>query len=318
MSGSATAGLSAAPPHAPQRGRLARLLGPFHVTGVFWYRFHAWAVRAMPAWTIAPLVRLFTLFFFFTLLRIRRAVAANLVPVLGETGFWGRQRRIHHTLLTFAWCLTERYEHLCGRGEFAVEVEDLGPWREALADGGGFIVLTAHVGNWEAASGLLAGEGGRPVHLVREEELVPEAQAFLARLIAARAGGGLVTHFAGDPLLGVELREALAAGEIVALQGDRPRAGGRSVAVTLFGRPFDLPAGPLALARTAGVPLLPVFALREGRGRYRIVFGELLRAGASRDREADLGAAATRVAALLEAIIRREPFQWFCFREVWR
>jgi lauroyl/myristoyl acyltransferase len=58
-------------------------------------------------------------------------------------------------------------------------------------------------------------------------------------------------------MLGVLLAEALDRGEMVAIQGDRPRAGGRIVATTLFGRPFDVPAGPAALARTARVPLLP-------------------------------------------------------------
>ncbi|MGH9465015.1 MAG: hypothetical protein ACRD0X_05175 [Thermoanaerobaculia bacterium] len=308
---------AAAPPHAPERGRLARLLGPLHVTGVFWYRVHAWAVRRMPAWTIAPLVHLFTWFFFCTLWRIRRAVASNLVPVLGPAGFLEAQQRIHRTLLTYAWCLTERWEHLCGVGDFAVETEGLDSWHAISGRSGGFVVQTAHVGVWEPAAGLLARVGERQVHLVREEELDPEAQRFVRELVERRGGATLTTHFAGNPLLGMVLREALTRGELVALQGDRPRAEGRTVAARLFGRAFRLPVGPLALARSAAVPLLPVFALREGRRRYRVLFLAPISVPASAERQGDLIPAAAAVAAGLETVIRRVPFQWFCFREVW-
>ncbi len=310
-------GAAPAPPHAPERGRLARFLGALHVTGVFWYRLHAWAVRRLPAWAIAPFVHLFTAFFFLTLVRIRRAVAANLVPVLGPAGFWATQRRIHRTLLVYAWCLTERWEHLCGVGDFTVETERLDAWQRIGAGGGGFVVQTAHVGVWEPAAGVLARIGERPVHLVREEELDPEAQAFVRELVARRGGQALTTHFVGDPLLGVALHEALSRGEIVALQGDRPGTGGRTVSARMFDRYFALPLGPLTLARGAAVPVLPVFALREGRRRYRVVFRDALGVASTADRRADLEAAAAAVAAGLETIIRREPHQWFCFREVW-
>lgn len=116
---------------------------------------------------------------------------------------------------------------------------------------------------------------------------------------------------------GMELLDALWRGEIVAVQGDRPRAGGRSIDATLFGRPFPLPPGPAALARTADAPLLPVFVVREGRRRYRVVFRPPIRAPRTDDRAADLTATMRRVAAEIEWAIRRAPHQWFCFRRLW-
>lgn len=234
--------------HAPRRGRSARLLGPLHVTGAFWYRLHHWAARHVPEWTIRPLILAFTAFFFVALRRIGRNVRDNLVPVLGPAGFLAGRRR---------------------------------------------------------------------VHLVREEELDPEAQAFVRELLERRSGDLMETHFAGDPLLATDLAAALGRGDVVALQGDRPRAGGRAIAVELCGRPFELPVGPLALARAAGAPLLPVFAFREGRRRYRVAFRDPIRVAATDDRRADLRRAAERVAAELEWAIRRVPHQWFCFGRAW-
>jgi lauroyl/myristoyl acyltransferase len=307
-----------APPHAPEAGRLRRLLGPLYVTGVFWFRVHCWGVSVLPEWAVGPAIFLFTSFFFVALRNIRDGVAANLEPVLGPCSWWERQRRIWRTLHNFAWCLTERYERLATEHAFEIESEGVETWRDVLDSGQGFILLSAHLGSWEAGSMTPAKRDGRRVHVVREAETDPRAQAFIRELIGRHDQGLYMTHFASDdPHLGMIMLEALRAGEIVALQGDRPRTGGRAIATTLFGRPFPLPVGPAALARAAGVPLVPVFILRQGRRRYRAVLCPPIQVAETADRKADLTAAVERFGAELETAIRREPHQWFCFRRIW-
>ena len=308
----------ATPPHAPERGWAARLLGDIHVTGLFWYRFHRWAVASLPAWALAPLVAVFTTFFFFTILKIRRAIASNLVPVLGPAGWRERQRRIFRTMHAFAWCLTERYERLVTDRPFEVEVEAMEHWDAVTRTGRGFVMVTAHLGLYEVGSMLASVREARHVHLVREPEVDPRAQAFIQQCVAKVQGTHYTMHFqSGDPLQAVALAEALVRGEIVAIQADRPRSGGRTVDAALFGRPFPVPAGPAALARTAGVPMLPVFALRTRRRGVRIVFRPPIEVARTTDRGADHTAAMRRVAAEIEAAIRRTPHQWFVFRELW-
>jgi KDO2-lipid IV(A) lauroyltransferase len=306
------------PPHSPEKGWAARLLGDFHVTGLFWYRVHRWAVASLPEWALAPLVAVFTGFFFLTILNIRRAIASNLVPVLGHTHWLERQRRIYRTMHAFAWCLTERYERLVTGRPFDVEVEAIEHWNAVTQSGRGFVMVTAHLGLYEVGSMLASVREARHVHLVREPEVDPRAQAFIEQCVAPVQGAHYTMHFQnGDPLQGVALAEALARGEIVAIQADRPRSGGRTVDATLFGRPFALPAGPAALARTAGVPMLPVFALRAGRRGVRMVFGPPIEVSRTANRAADLGAGMHRVAREIEAGIRRAPHQWFVFRDLW-
>src|SRR5262245_19939868 len=104
-------------PHAPETGWVRRLLGPFYVTGIFWYRLHCLGAK-MPSWAISPAITVFSSFFCVALRNIRAALAANLVPVLGPCGWLERQRRIFRTMWTFAWCLTERYERLSTRRKF--------------------------------------------------------------------------------------------------------------------------------------------------------------------------------------------------------
>ncbi|MDP9122617.1 MAG: lysophospholipid acyltransferase family protein [Acidobacteriota bacterium] len=308
------------PPHAPEAGRIRRFLGPLYVTGVFWYRFHSFGARILPDWAAGSVIALFTAFFFLTLRNIRKAVAANLVPVLGPCGFWRRERRIWNTLWTFAWCLTERYEQLNTDHTFNLTTSDSERWQELSSAGTGFIFITAHLGSWEVGSVLPGNREAaemRPIHVVREPETDPRAQAFIAKRIGSRAGGLYTTHFTEDPRLGMTLLDALRRGEIVALQGDRPRTRGRVAAATLFGKPFPLPFGPAALARAAGVPLIPVFIFRLGRRRYACDIRQPIHVAATADRDHDVEAAMCRFAAELERAIASHPHQWFCFREIW-
>jgi KDO2-lipid IV(A) lauroyltransferase len=104
---------------------------------------------------------------------------------------------------------------------------------------------------------------------------------------------------------------------MVALQGDRPRLGGRTHTAPLFGRALSLPVGPPALARATGAALLPVFSFREGRDVYRVIVRPPIPVARTADREADVGQAVDRLAAEIEWAIRRAPHQWFCFRRLW-
>lgn len=310
--------LPPAPPQAPETGWTRRLLGDFHVTGLFWYRIHRWGIAILPEWAYPPVIALFSAFFFVALRRIRRAIAANLEAPLGPCGFLERQRRIFRTMHAFAWCLSERYERLVTGRPFAVEVEAMDHWRGVADSGRGFVMVTAHLGLYEVGSMVPAMKETRRVHLVREPEADPRAQAFMRETVQRAESAHYTMHFQdGDPMLGVLLAEALDRGEVVAIQGDRPRAGGRTVATTLFGRPFDVPPGPVALARSARVPLLPVFAIRVGRRRFRLVFGAPIRVPRSRDREADFAAASAAMVRAIEEAIRRAPHQWFVFRALW-
>lgn len=308
------------PPHAPEASWIQRLLGPFYITGVFWFRIHGWGVKHLPRWAFGPAIGLFASFFWIVLRNIRAAIGSNLEAVLGPCGWLERQRRIFRTLHTFSWCLSERYERLCTDRPFEIVAEGLEHWRElnaSNADGRGFILVTAHIGAWEVGSMLPSSQEARHVHVVREAETDPRAQQFISELIRGKAGDLYRTHFAEDPQLGVDLLDALRRNEIVALQGDRPRCGGRTAEISLFGRPYSVPVGPVALARAADVPILPVFVFREGRKRYRCSLRRPIRVRDSGDRQADMDEALRRFGSELEAAISHRPHQWFCFRKLW-
>jgi lauroyl/myristoyl acyltransferase len=303
--------------HAPVLGLTHRLLGRFHVTGVFWYQFPYWAFTRLPFWMQWIGVTLFTAVFFVALTRIRSAIASNLEPVLGRANRLTRWGRAYRTMHAFAWCLNERYRRLAEPERFRAVLDGEEYWRQADVAGRGIVVVTAHIGPWETGAQLGGDAARRRMHVVREKEIDPRAQAFMEQILAA-AGHNHITHFAGEDLrLSLELGEALRKGEIVALQGDRPRAGSKTISVTLFGRPMPLPVGPALLARAVGVPLVPVFNFREGRCLLRTVIRPPITVARSGNRERDIADAMQRLAAEVEWAINQRPHQWFCFRELW-
>ena len=296
---------------------MRRVLGPFYTTGAFWFWFATMAPRYLPGFTFVPVELFFGTLFTCFLGRARAAIRSNLVPVLGPCGFWKGQVRALRTLLNHALCFGDRYERLARGHRFSVEVEGREHWEEAAKPGQGILLVTAHLGAWDAMSQLAPAGLSRVLHVVREEEMEAASQEFIRQLVREQGAPNCHTHFAGDdPTLGLTLKRALERGEMVALQGDRPRAGGRSVTASLFGRQMDLPVGPAVLARLAGVGMLPVFCFREAHYRYRICFRPAIRVAP------DTGPAgveeATRALGLeIEGAIRRRPHQWFALAPAW-
>jgi len=310
--------VAAAQPHAPQLGWLRRVLGPFYVTGAFWYWLPTVAPRLLPGWAFVPTEAFFGTLFFFLLPNVRRAIRYNLAPALGPCGFWAGQLRALRTIVNFGLCFGDRYERLARAHRFRVVVERGDIWEEVSRSGRGIILVTAHVGAWDAMSQLAPSCLARAIHVVREEEIDPASREFIRRLVREQGDPDCHTHFAdGDPALGLRLKQALERGDLVALQGDRPRAGSRKVVASLFGRTMDLPAGPAVLARLTGADLLPVFCFRERHYLYRIVFRPPIRVRSDGDRHRAEEDATVAIGREIEWAIHHRPRQWFALGRVW-
>jgi lauroyl/myristoyl acyltransferase len=173
---------------------------------------------------------------------------------------------------------------------------------------GGFISLTAHVGNWELAGRLLAGQCARPTHVV----VAPEEMKELERWVR-RDGEGVRFVTRSRPTVSLELVAALRRGEVVAVQGDRALGARGDTMISFFGRPAPFPMGPFLLASAVGVPLVPAFCLLTAEYRYLVKVVEPFTV-----RRGDEEKAAQAWGSLLEDVIREHPTQWFNFFDIWR
>jgi lauroyl/myristoyl acyltransferase len=293
-----------------------RWLGRFHVTGTFWVRAIMWVSRGSNVRAVS-MVWMWSAVFFCFLMRPRRIVTRHLDHILGRAGLVRRQLRIFRFFKEHAWALVERFEQF--RPDFEPRVEFEGDeWPDLLANPKGFVILTAHVGMWEIGQLMPVTQGPRRLHVVREREDHEGTQKIVAEQLETHPHAQLVTHFLDDDLaLGASLLGALRRGDVVCLAGDRARAGMVALPATCFGKPTEMPAGPMALARAADVVVVPTFVYRTGRRRYRVVAKTPFRVARSNDRQADLLAAVAHFASEVEAAIRRDPFQWKRWEPLW-
>jgi lauroyl/myristoyl acyltransferase len=242
--------------------------------------------------------------------RDARVVRANLARVVPDVPGPARTRQVREVFAHFAMCFadllttnrTARAFHLVSAGEGDAHVDGV------LAGGGGFIVLTAHVGNWELAGRTLVGRGGgRPLHIV----MAPEADSGVERLLR---GDGAQVRFVTlrTPADAVPLVTALRRGEIVGMQGDRALGHRGDVPVSFFGAPALFPIGPFLLARAAGVPVLPAFCVLAADRRYAVNLHPPLRV-----RRGGEEAALRDWVEGLASVIAGHPTQWFNFFDPW-
>ena len=99
------------------------------------------------------------------------------------------------------------------------------------------------------------------------------------------------------------------AGEIVSIQGDRVIPGVASAEVELFGKRVPLPSGPFTLALVAQVPIYPLFFVRAGYRRYRIVTrAPICLSRTDRSRDEDIATGMNAWCDVLRS--RRSPQYW--------
>jgi predicted LPLAT superfamily acyltransferase len=284
----------------------------FAARGVFWRRTLRWAVLNIPFW-LEPIVMAWWSAAFLLWRAGRRGVMHNVSAILPGSNAAANLFRTYRVFWNFAWTIADNVRFKEQR--VAPDWEFVGSEHfEALQSlPGGAIIMTAHMGSYDLAAQLFAENSRRKVVMVRAPEIDPETQAFEERQQDRREGVKIDFNTkAGE--LALELLHALQHGEIIAVQGDRVTPGLTVLPATLFGRATALPAGPFALAMAARVPIFPLFIIRLGRRRYRVVAYEpieVIRRG--RNRDDDFARAVNEWTARLESVIRGAWWQWFAF-----
>jgi lauroyl/myristoyl acyltransferase len=286
-------------------------MGVLSLDGPVWRWLARWGASRGPEWFVSgapPLIGVVVCVF---APERRRAIARNLQRVRGGRGSLRNAVDVARTFSNYAACLTDVLgARPDGRGNCHANVRGDPHLRDALGDGRGVLLVTAHTGGWEAAGAILARDWGLRVMIAERAEREAGARAIQDE--ARRMQGLLVAHVGEDPLSALPLVRHLREGGAVALQIDRVPAGVRARDVMMFGQRAQVPEGPIRLAVLTGAPILPVFAARQGRRRYEVVVGAPIRMARSAS-EADLDSAAQGLADALSSFVRTRPTHWFHF-----
>jgi lauroyl/myristoyl acyltransferase len=284
----------------------------FAVRGVFWRHYLDFGVTNVPFYLRPVMIFFWTIFFFFFAGPARRAILSNLKVVLPGSSPLLNQARAWLTLYHFAWTIADAADYKLAKTEFAYELEGE-EFLEQLASGPGAILLTAHMGSYDLGAAVFAERFQREIRMVR----APEADAETARhldqsLERAGAGAVKVAYNVSSMALPLELLNAIRAGEIVSIQGDRPVPNASQRTVGLFGKIVSLPDGPFMLAFVTEAPIFPVFIVRSSFHHYKIIARPPICCGRTeRDREAVIEEAMQAWTKTLEQIVAAHWSQWF-------
>jgi KDO2-lipid IV(A) lauroyltransferase len=290
------------------------ILRALRFDGLWWRKFAylgsvygpEWWKRYSPPW-IAAII-------FLAVKRNRRGALANVRRVLGRRGWLRDHLAALDVFIAFAHCVNETLEYFSPHPK-PVRVDDPidEPIRRALARGRGVVLVTCHFGNWDVASRSLVNFGV-PFNLVMAREANETTAEYVQQ---ARKDAGVRVLLSDSSVYGsFNILRALKRNEIVAMQLDRPLGGDGARTVEMFGAPASFQAGALRLARLAGAPIFPVFAVRVGPRHYRVVLG----AERSVSRHASVDEMDRTLAGIVgefEKLVRHHPDQWFQFAPYW-
>jgi predicted LPLAT superfamily acyltransferase len=235
--------------------------------------------------------------------------------IFGPQPWWKRRWLVFRHFLSFGIALIDRTAILAGQTRhFSFSFDGENHVREMLAEGKGVLLLTAHLGNWEAAGQLLA-RLDVPVNVTGFDNETAEMRDLLNRSSHVKFR---LLPLTGSPTDVIPLVAALRRGEIVAMLGDRTYRS-PSTSVNFLGDPTAFPVGAYVMSAIAGAPLVHVFSLREPGGHYHF-FGfppQRPQMPPHHERDAYLQKCAAHFAADLETVLKRDPLQWYNFFPFW-
>ena len=234
-------------------------------------------------------------------------------PDLGETRRRDLARRVarHFGRVSLDALRLQRLTPEELRREALVEGES--HLREALARDRGVFVLSAHIGSWEVAAlmaGLLLPDGLAVVNRPLDNPLLEAELADFRSLFGNHALGKMKIMRAMLP----RLKKGGAVGILI----DQRTLQHEGVQVPFFAQPAWTHPGLARLSLRLSVPIVPLWGLWEGPGRYLVRFDPPLYPEELEEHEREEVALTARLTGLIEAVIRERPEQWLWYHDRWR
>ncbi|MBA2673227.1 acyltransferase [Ramlibacter sp.] len=243
-----------------------------------------------------------------------RMQAAHGVPA----GRLGTRHWLRH-LLSFAETILDKLLAFSGRYPWdSLRFEGLALVDALVARRQGALLVTAHMGCLELCQAM-AGRVPELKLTVLVHTRHAERFNRLLRRLQPRNPVELLQVTEVDAATAVMLGERVAAGEFVAIVGDRvPVSASKITRARFLGHDAPFPVGAYVLASLMQCPLLLMGCVREAAGH--VVHFELLSARVElprAQREQRLIQLAALFAARVEALLVRAPYDWFNFFPFW-
>ena len=192
-----------------------------------------------------------------------------------------------------------------------VEIEGREHLEGVLAQGKGAVIATGHAGNWELMGGALS-QAGFPIIGVAMRQRDAAMDRFIneyRRLV------GMHIIYKNDVR---EMFRMMKEGWVVGLLADQDTSRHDGIVLDFFGKPTNCVPGPAAMARSAGIGVIPGYITRKKDGTHKIIFHAPIEVPRTKDKRADIRTAEQAVNRVLEQHIREHPEEWFWLHDRWK
>lgn len=286
----------------------------FVVESVFWRRVIDGTVGHVPAIFHRPLIWFAAVVFFFVASPARKALLQNLKLIRPRSWRPANCLRVIQVFANFGWSLTDTAAFRILKARFRYEFEGM-RFLDQLASAKSAIVLTAHMGSYDLAAALFSQKFHRVVRMVRAPESDPQSAEHVGLALQEAGAGAIQVGYSDDgTALAFDLLSALRAGDIISMQGDRVAGDVARANVNFFDHEVSLPNGPFVLSLVSEVPIFPLFIVRTGYRKYKIIAREpIICARRSGSRDEIIAEAMQPWAGVLQEITRTYWPHWFAF-----
>lgn len=218
---------------------------------------------------------------------------------------------IYRSYYVFGQTLIDRIMISSGKkNRFTYDFDGIDKIREALKQGNGAVLISAHVGNFEISEYFLDDLDEELItNIVTTDLEVKKIKDYLEQLsLESRMKYILIKE---DMSHIYKFNEALSKNEFICITGDRYMPGSKYLETPFLGEPARFPAGPFLIGSRLKVPVLFVYVMKDSATHYHLYA-----------REAEVEHRNEK--ALLESyvksissIVDKYPYQWFNYFSFW-
>lgn len=246
-------------------------------------------------------------------------VQASLAYVRRRFPGHGTIRQLFDVYLLFVSqgkSLIDRFALAAGYSDIAMDIQGYEVLANLAHQNKGFIILTAHAGNWQIAMTALGGLN-RTVHLMMRPE---DNTAVKKNLNIDTEDNTIRIISTNDPLNSViEAMKVIKQGNIVSIMGDRTY-GFSAKEADFLGGSVSFPYGAFSLASALQCPVVVLLSAKVSTNKYVVDVSQVINppAGVRGQKEQEIEKALQTFADILQQYVTSYPYQWFAFRDIWK
>jgi len=211
--------------------------------------------------------------------------------------------------------LLDRIAQTSGSIKFDIDFIGRDILNEILTSKKGFILLTAHAGNWQLAMTEL-NMLEKKIFLV----ILKENNIAVQKALKINNDNSMFEILSPEGHLGgiVPVVKELNNGNAVSYMGDRPY-GFESLKVDFMNDKASFPYGAFAIAAATKVPIVTVLASKTGFKTYRVDFTNIIKPEykGRKNKKNQLSEWVQEYADILNNFFEEYPYQCFLFHDVW-